>query len=202
MRRFSILAGLLLAACEAEPPLPGDVVGTFEFKATLERDGACVLEDLAEVPQSFAFTAVLSHEAEAGRLWLRSGATEQTGTLEENRFSVRTPAEGSIPRQFAACSVARGQPCAFRVVEFLAGEILSHCPEVASRQDASELPCPEQREDGTLLWHNCACVRGTLEEVVRFEPEGDETCTCTGRTRTETIAGECRLVYRLHGFKQ
>jgi len=40
-----------------------------------------------------------------------------------------------------------------------------------------------------------------LEEIVRFEPRGDEVCTCAGRTRTETVASECRLVYRLEGKK-
>lgn len=201
MRRIAILLGLLLVACEAEPPPPGLVIGTFDFDATLERGGGCVLEDVAEVAQSFAFTAVLSHDPEAGTLWLRSGPTEQVGTLEENRFSVRTPAKGSIQREFSACTVAPGRLCAFKVVEVLEGEILADCPSFRSLQEPSDLPCPERGEDGTLLWHNCACARGTLEEIVRFEPRGDEVCTCAGRTRTETVASECRLVYRLEGKK-
>lgn len=202
MRRFAILASLLFLACEAEPPPPGLVIGTFDFVATLEAEGACILEDVAEVPQSISFTAILSHDPDTGKLWFRSGVTEQTGTLDENRFTVRTPAEGGIPREFAACSVARGRRCSFSFQEIARGEILSDCPQAEAFQATMDLPCPERQEDGTLLWHNCACARGTLEEVVRFEPRGDEVCTCIGRTRTEAVEDECRLVYRLEGEKQ
>lgn len=201
MRRIAILAALLLA-CDAEDPPPGDVIGTFDFVATLEPAGECLLEDVPGIPASFRFSAILSHDPATGKLWLRAGSTEQTGTIDGARFTVKTPAQGGgIPRTFDACTVARRQPCAFEVVETIEAEILSDCPSdfVALAED---LPCPEMLDDGSLVWHNCACIRGTLEELLRFEPKGDEVCTCAGRTQTDAFAGACRLLYRLEGEKR
>lgn len=207
MRRIAILVSSLLLACAAEDPPPGTVIGTFDFVATLEPEGACILEEVNGTPASFSFTAILSHEPETGKLWFRSGATEQSGTIDGSRFSVRTPAEGAgIPRSFNACTVARRQPCAFLLTEAIEAEILSDCPaefaERAADDDADALPCPEPQEDGTLLWHNCACVRGRLEEAVRFEPVGEEICTCRGEEETEVFEGSCRLGYRLEAVKR
>lgn len=211
MRRIAILAGFLLA-CAAEDPPPGTLIGTFDFVATLEPEGTCILEDVAGFPTSFEFSAILSHEVDGGKLWLRSGATQQTGSLDENTFTVRTPSSGGgIPRSFDACTVARRKPCPFLVTEQIEAAILSDCPvELAQALEGSaeeepqaqDLPCPEVGEDGRILWHNCVCARGRLEEIVRFDPEGDEVCTCVGRTRTEPFEGSCTLVYRLEGEKR
>lgn len=201
MRRIAILAAFLLA-CEAEDPPPGSVIGTFDFVATMESTGECLLEEVPGVPSSFTFSAILSHDPRSGKLWLRSGATEQAGVIDGGRFTVKTPSDGgTIPRAFNACTVARRQPCGFQLVETIEAEILSDCPTEFG-QLADDLPCPETQEDGSLVWHNCACVRGTLEEVVRFEPEGGEVCTCAGRSQTETFEGSCSLVYRLEGEKR
>lgn len=201
MRRIAILLCPLVVACAAEDPPPGNLIGTFDFLATLEPEGACILEEVAGVPESFSFTAILSHEPETGKLWLRAGATEQVGEIQGNQFRVRTPSEGGIPRTYSACTLARRQPCPLLLTEILEAEILSDCPREFEAENEA-LPCPERGEDGSLLWHNCACVRGRLEEFLRFEAEEDELCSCQGVSRTEVFEGSCRLGYRLEGEKR
>lgn len=204
MRRIATLATLLLVACAAEEPPPGTVIGTFDFVATLEAEGDCLLEEIAGVPASFSFTAILSHEPEDDKLWFRSGATEQVGTLKGNRFFLETPEDGGgIPRAFNACTVARRQPCPFLLREVIDARIYSDCSgELDEPAEAISAACPEMQEDGTLLWHNCACVRGRLEEVVWFVPEGTEVCTCQTDAGAEIFEGSCRLGYRLEGEKR
>lgn len=202
---------LALASCAPDPPPPGELIGTFDFVATLQPSGACVLEDVEGLPDRIRFTGTLSHERETGRVWLRSGGSEREGSLDGNRFTFRVPElPPGIPREFATCTVARRTPCSLAFTEILEGRILADCEGTRALAGAevgapdvggTEVACPEVQEDGSLRWHDCTCVEGRFVEEVAFDPPGDEDCLCAGRQQTRALEPGCELIYELQGAK-
>lgn len=202
--RWPLAILLALLSCAQDPPPPGELIGTFDFVATLRPSGACALEEISELPDPIRFTGVLSHEQETGKIWLRSGGSEREGTLDGNHFTFQVPvAPPGIPREFASCTLSRRVPCPLAFTEILEGRILAECQDEEDRWPplAPQIACPEEQEDGTLRWHDCTCIEGTFVEEVTFDPRADEICTCVGPQGTSELEGDCRLVYELIGVK-
>jgi hypothetical protein len=189
---------LLLAACSAGEPPPGEAIGTFAFVATLEpADGPdrCAFDG---APARIAFDGGLSRDPETGAAWLQIDGTLREGWLEGAAFELGLPVQpdGStrlVPRQLRACT------CTLGFAESLAGTLVPRIEDGCETPPAEEPlgidTCPRLDEEGELSWDTCGGACGTLVETVR----PTAPCTCVVDDMEVRAPDECRFVYRLEG---
>lgn len=196
------VAAALLSSCDTTEPPPGELIGGFNFVATLGSpeggEDRCRFEG---APAQITFEGVLSFDPSDGKLWITTGNVRREGEISEAHFQVRSPKDGpGITRRLRACS------CNLRIVEWIEGDLLtarSCLPEGVPPVGTTPQACPALLEDGGLDWSDCGCVRGELREELEFpavaEASAGEGCICEIDGVEGPAPERCSYVYSLEG---
>jgi len=186
-----LICGLLLLACPAETPVPGDaIIGTFKFTPTPYQDSCQFVGDGGDggFPD---FYATLSYSSKGGDdagvhvAYLNSGATQLHGTWDGVRFVVGEIATRDLPWP----CVVDGGICEGTISETVDVQILSEAQVTADGCDGLGAG-----DGGTLLspdgGSEARLVCGWLTD--EFRPGDAGSCTC----------GPCLVVYSIKGERQ
>lgn len=209
MFRVSVLALLsLLWACGSSEPPPGELIGTFAFRATLEpqSERSC---PYPESPERLDFEGILSWDPGTGAVWLSIGNRAREGLLDGNRFEAALPAD-SVPRKLRSCG------CEMTFRERFQGMLVTDpalscldasAPVLAVPVEALEISpedngierftCPGTTEDGAVDWGGCGGLCGTMIEAVAA-PSG---CVCELPGGPIAAPAQCEIRYKLRATR-
>lgn len=204
-------AGLLLSCGSSEPP-PGDLIGTFAFRATLEppAEQGCPWPDS---PERLDFEGIVSWEPAAETVWLTIGGVTREGRLEGDRFEAVLPGEEAggraVPRKLRSCDCEMEflERFDLRLVDDPLFSCLDQTVPITSIQGLSiesepEGPfdrsrCPRTLDDGTIDWGGCGGLCGNMVESVKSPPG----CMCTVEGVPGAAPSLCEIRYKLRATR-
>lgn len=213
MSRLLLLMVPLLLACGSSSPPPGELIGTFSFRAILDETAAdaCPYPDS---PDRLDFQGTLSWERESGQVWLSIGDVIREGTLDGNHFLARLPGNDgggtrAIPRKLRGCDCDMTFRESFEVTLvddltfscrdapiLLMDEVKHEAPQGAPGVEGL-VPCPQVLDDGTLDWGSCGGLCGALVEQVT----APDDCVCKWDAENQTPPSRCEIRYKLRATR-
>ncbi len=176
---------LVLGGCLTQPEFPGDkVIGTFRFEPRLiPTQEAC---GFAGVETIGPFVGTLSVDSATNRAWLTVDGSSREGTLDGQRFAVRS--EGA--REFTCGTDAEGVACKGLLRERVEGRLVGRL-EASDSTTCDEAPgTGENAQDPDPNVQDAVLVCGFLTD--QLVAAADASCGCE----------PCLFVYSLTGRRQ